>query len=55
VHDHHTRDVVRVREEHRHHDHRRHRPEYCEGDNCGEFNPDYPEFPDCEGSEIECV
>ncbi|MCL2697444.1 MAG: hypothetical protein FWE74_05130 [Oscillospiraceae bacterium] len=34
-HDHHIFDVVRVREEHRHHDHRRHRPDYCRNnDNC---------------------
>ncbi|MCL2637609.1 MAG: hypothetical protein FWD48_04485 [Oscillospiraceae bacterium] len=37
-HNHHTYDVVRVREEHKHHDHRRHKPEYCrENGNCGDF------------------
>jgi len=38
-HDYHYYDVVATREEHQHHDHRTHRPEYCgEGQNCGE-NP----------------
>ncbi|MDR2532321.1 MAG: hypothetical protein LBC82_05705 [Oscillospiraceae bacterium] len=29
-HHHHYNDVVRIREEHRHHDNRHHKPEYCE-------------------------
>ncbi|MDR2559042.1 MAG: hypothetical protein LBC86_05810 [Oscillospiraceae bacterium] len=34
-HDHHYYDVVKVREEHKHHDHRNHKPDYCpEGSEC---------------------
>lgn len=33
-HDHHIYDVVNVREEHRHHDHRRHKPDYCHENGC---------------------
>jgi hypothetical protein len=33
-HDHHIYDVVRVREEHKHHDHRKHRPDYCHNGGC---------------------